>query len=257
MKECKNKLLFGLLLLCASVIVYIIHLAIFEDLHHILVFAIEDLAFVFIEVLLVSLIIEGFLERREKQRLMEKLNMLIGLFFSQLGLKLLRSFVIADENVVNIKKHVFITDEWKESDFKKTTDRILKYDYSISIDKINLEELKIFLNYQRDFLIRIMQNPSLLEHETFTELLSAVFHLQEELNFRTNVSSISDENKEHIKNDIIRVYKLLAYEWIIYMKYLKEEYPFMFVTAKMNNPYNDDNNISDNRINNCINYNKE
>jgi hypothetical protein len=34
----------------------------------------------------------------------------------------------------------------------------------------------MFLLEERDFLLRLLENPTLLEHESFTDLLRAVFH---------------------------------------------------------------------------------
>ena len=45
----------GVSLLAASVAVYYIHYLIFDDAHHIFIYMVGDLAFVFIEVLLVKL----------------------------------------------------------------------------------------------------------------------------------------------------------------------------------------------------------
>ncbi|MTI71495.1 MAG: hypothetical protein FH751_14710 [Firmicutes bacterium] len=237
MKKYRGKILLGLSLILLSLIIYIAHYYVFKDLHHILIFSFEHIAFIPIEVLLVTLIIEGFIEKREHIHIMEKLNTLIGLFFSQLGLDCLKNFVNADFGVEKISKEVIITNEWTEKDFKKITKKIQSYEYNIDINKIDLQKLKDFLNSRRSFLMRMMQNSNLLEHETFTELLKAVFHLQEELNFRIDVTEIKQKDKDHLEGDIKRVYELLAYEWIIYMKYLKEEYPYMFVTAMIHNPY--------------------
>jgi len=44
-----------------------------------------DVAFVPIEVLLVTLIIHRLLSEREKRTRLEKLNMVIGAFFSEMG----------------------------------------------------------------------------------------------------------------------------------------------------------------------------
>lgn len=55
----------------------------FRDPHHIFLYLIGDIAFVFIEVLLVTLIIHQLLSRREKQAMLKKLNMVIGAFFSE------------------------------------------------------------------------------------------------------------------------------------------------------------------------------
>ena len=71
--------------LVVSAIAYFIHYLIFRDVHHIFIYMIGDLAFVPLEVLLVVLIIERVLVRREKQAKLQKLNMVVGAFFTEVG----------------------------------------------------------------------------------------------------------------------------------------------------------------------------
>ena len=78
MKLFNHYTLFGILLILLSVIFYVIHYVIFRDPHHIFIYLIGDIAFVFFEVLLVTLIIEKLLRERERQNRLEKLNMVIG-----------------------------------------------------------------------------------------------------------------------------------------------------------------------------------
>ena len=85
-------MLFGLLLILLSILFYSLHYAIFRDLHHIFLYLIGDIAFVFIEVLIVTLILHHILSEREKQAMLKKLNMVIGAFFSEVGTPLLKFF---------------------------------------------------------------------------------------------------------------------------------------------------------------------
>jgi len=77
----------------------------------------------------------------------------------------------------------------------------------------------------------------LLEHETFTELLRAVFHLTEELEQRNDLRHLSRADYEHLELDTERAYKLLIYEWLQYMEYLMNEYPYLFSLALRTNPF--------------------
>ena len=79
----------GISLLVLSVFFYCLHYLIFRDLHHIFLYLVGDVAFVFIQVLLVTLVIHGVLEKREKKARLEKVNMVIGAFFSEVGTRLL------------------------------------------------------------------------------------------------------------------------------------------------------------------------
>jgi hypothetical protein len=68
--------------LVLSAIAYFIHYLIFRDVHHIFIYMVGDLAFLPLEVLLVVLIIERVLARREKNAKLQKLNMVVGALFS-------------------------------------------------------------------------------------------------------------------------------------------------------------------------------
>jgi len=72
-------------LVALSLAMFTAHYLIFQDAHHQFIFFISDIAFIPIEELIVTLIIDQMLESREKQRWMEKLNMVIGTFFSTIG----------------------------------------------------------------------------------------------------------------------------------------------------------------------------
>jgi len=75
----------GIILIVLSAAVYVVHYIIFRDAHHIFIYLIGDIAFVFFEVLLVSLIIHHLLNEWEKKSHLKKLNMLIETFFSEFG----------------------------------------------------------------------------------------------------------------------------------------------------------------------------
>ena len=77
-----HKVLFGLLLILLSVFVCAIHYIIFRDAHHMFLYMVGDVAFVFVEVLLVTLILHQILSERDKRSMLKKLNMVIGAFFS-------------------------------------------------------------------------------------------------------------------------------------------------------------------------------
>ena len=84
-----QRIVFGVLLILLSVFFYAIHYVIFRDAHHIFLYLIGDIAFVFIEVLMVTLIIHHLLNEWEKKSHLKKLNMVIEVFFSEFGKHLL------------------------------------------------------------------------------------------------------------------------------------------------------------------------
>jgi hypothetical protein len=181
---------------------------------------------------------EIMLSRREKLTRMKKLNMVIGVFFSEVGTKLIQIFVDSDPRSEEIRKGLNITEKWTHQDFQNVSEHLKKFQYDIEISKSELGSLKEFLLRRRDFLVRLLENPSLLEHESFTDLLRAVFHLTEELAHRQDPTQLPESDQRHIAGDMIRVYHLLVREWLSYMEYLKGNYPYLFSLAMRTNPFN-------------------
>lgn len=181
---------------------------------------------------------EVILSRREKWVRMKKLNILIGVFFSQVGNHLIRLFIDVDPNAEEIRKGLKIDDHWSSKDFQHVSRHLRRFQYRVEISKPQLEFLKGFLTSQRDFLTRLLENPILMEHESFTDLLQAVFHLTEELAYRQDLGQLPENDRNHLKGDMLRIYHLLVQEWIVYMEYLKENYPYLFSLAMRINPFN-------------------
>lgn len=82
-------------------------------------------------------------------------------------------------------------------------------------------------------------NPNLLEHDTFTDMLWALYHLVDEISNRQDIQALPKTDIDHLKGDIVRIYNLLAYEWVIYMKHLKSRYPYLWSLAIRKNPFSD------------------
>lgn len=131
MKRLSWEVRLGLFLTVLSVVIYLIHYMIFRDPHHIFIYMTGDIAFLPIEVLLVVLIIERLLNEREKQERLEKLNMIIGAFFSEVGTKLLAYLSDFDPKLDEIRKDLIITDEWSDQEFLSVSRRLKNYDYEV------------------------------------------------------------------------------------------------------------------------------
>ena len=227
----------GASLITLSVVVYFIHYLIFRDAQHIFMYLIGDIAFVFIEVLLVTLVIHKVLAVREKKSMLNKLNMVIGAFYSEVGNKLMKLFCAFDPCSCDIAKELIVRKEWSDKQFDDMRKNVAFYTCSIECKTGDLDAVKNFLIAKRDFLLRLLENPNLLEHETFTDLLWAVFHLTEELENRADFKDLPKSDHEHIAGDIKRAYAILIAEWLAYMKHLNSNYPYLFSLAMRTNPF--------------------
>jgi len=237
MKKKRWMLILAILLLTLSALMYFSHYLVFRDAHHIFIYLIGDIAFVPVEVLLVTLILHKLLEVREKKAMLEKLNMVIGLFFSEVGVRLLTFYPDFDKEAEKLCESFTVKAHWNEKSIKKAKKSIKRFSFHVNSKKGPLRELKSFLITKRNFLMSILENPNILEHEGFTDLLWAVFHLCEELSYRKDISNLKQKDLEHVSGDIKRVYKYLFLEWLDYMMHLKKNYPYLFSLALRTNPF--------------------
>ena len=238
MKRLNWKAMLVVTLLMLSTSFYFLHYLIFRDAHHIFIYLIGDIGFVFIEVLLVTLLIHRVLERREKKARLEKLNMIIGAFFSEVGIELLNIISKWDPEIEKIQQELFIDDGAEKKKFEIICKYLRQRKYKIEDNNLDFDTLKVFLISKRDFLLRLLVNPNLLEHESFTLVLWAVFHLTEELEARESFDNLSSEDSKHLIIDMNRVYGKLSLQWLNYMEHLKSSYPFLFSLSLRKNPFN-------------------
>jgi len=222
----------------ASASIYFIHYLIFRDAHHIFIYMIGDLGFLFLDVMLVVIVIEQLLNQREKRNRLDKLNMLISAFFSEVGNGFLQHLANLIENKEAFRDRVLFNPVWQKRDFRHAAQAIKSLPVVISFEPEKLEHLRHFLLPKRDFLLSLLANPSLLEHESFTNLLWAIFHLAEELALRPEeMDDLPPADLSHLNNDAGRVVTLLLEAWLNYAAHLKERYPFLFSLIVRINPF--------------------
>jgi len=237
MKQSPWQVILAITLMAAASLLYYLQIAIFHAERDTFFYLFQDLAFVPIQVLLVTFIVDRFLRIRERMALLKKLNMVIGAFFSEVGTKLLKYFVVFDADAGSLGAKLIVTGEWSDEQFDSAIRDLKTHRVAMDCTRGNLAELKQFVTTRRGFLLRLLENQNLLEHETFTELLWAVFHLTEELDSRPDVRSLLRPDCDHIAGDIKRAYVILLIEWLSYMRHLKNEYPYLFSLAVRTNPF--------------------
>jgi hypothetical protein len=237
MKRIGWQVALGIGLVLLSAVLYTFHYTVFHDKHHIFIYLVGDVAFVPIEVLLVTLIIHRVLTYREKRARLQKLNMVIGTFFSEAGTHLLTVFSDHDPDLDSIRKDLLVTGEWDDQKFDEAWKELRTYTYKIDMARVNLGELRDYLKSKRAFLVRLLENPMLLDNESFTGLLRAVFHLTEELESRPDFRTLPETDVDHLAGDIHRAYYNLVMQWLLYMKYLKTTHPYLFSLAMRTNPF--------------------
>jgi hypothetical protein len=195
-----------------------------------------NLAFLPIYVLFVTLMIERVFRERERLLIRQKLNMVIGVFFSEMGTELVRNLSDFLPAAADLTCRLKVTPHWSESEFRDAASFLARFNLQVDSRMGDLDYLRHFLMGKREFMLRLLENPNLLEHDEFTDLLWAITHLLQEMEARRNLAELPEADRDHLSGDIKRAYSYLLREWLVYMKHLKLDYPYLFSLAVRMNP---------------------
>ncbi|KQC05668.1 MAG: hypothetical protein APR53_06975 [Methanoculleus sp. SDB] len=227
----------GIFLVAISAAIYTIKFIFLGDPENTYYYVFNALGFLPINVLLVTIVLNSLLSIRSRREKLQKLNMVIGTFFSEVGTGLLTVLSEYDPCSSDIREKLVVQSDWVQQEFDRVNECLTVHPYEIDITRVRLQEMKDYLQEKRNFLLRLLENPVLLEHESFTELLRAVFHLTEELERRDTLAGLPESDYAHLSGDITRVYGLLVRQWVDYMHHLKDNYPYLFSLAMRTNPF--------------------
>ena len=86
-------------------------------------------------------------------------------------------------------------------------------------------------------MLGMLGNSNPLEHDSFTDMLWAVFHVADELQSRGNLRNLAQDDINHLSYDLLRAYSAMVLEWINYIYYLHDEYPFLYTLAIKKSPF--------------------
>ena len=234
----KDRIVWGMLL--ASLVLYLIDYYLFPRAEEIGFSFMSNVAFLPVYVLLVTLMVERVLREREREVMLQKMNMVIGLFFSEIGNRLLRDLLGFLPDGSAVSQQLRPTPHWTDSEFKAARSCLDGTRIRLDSRAGDLDSLKEFLSGQKGVMLSLMENPNLLEHEAFTDLLWAVFHLIEELQARHSLQGLPESDLVHLSGDLERVLNHLLQQWLSYMAHLRIEYPYLYSLAVRMNPMNPD-----------------
>lgn len=172
----------------------------------------------------------------ETRKKIKKINVIISTFFVESGIAVISTISKFNRNNDVFCGQVKIKEMDRMKDYKLIKE-VKEFQFDIYADPVKLDELHSILKIYKDSMLNMLTNPNLLEHDSFTDMLWAVFHVTDELQTRREFDKLDKSDIEHLSNDILRAYTALIVEWINYMSYLQKEYPFLFTLALKKNPF--------------------
>ncbi len=227
--------LIGIVLL-PSAVLYLLHYVIFRDVRNVAFYTVMDLAFLPIQAILVSTVLEAFISRHEAAGRIKKLGMVSGAFFSEVGDGLLGLLSAREDSIEKRRKMLAVGSTWSKGDFESAAKASGKLAIGFTLNANDFSELSAYLGSRRDFLLRLLENPLLLDHEFLTDALMAVFHAHDELRQRTDFENLPASDTTHLTKDLERAYASLIDARLMYLAALKSGYPFLFSLALRSDP---------------------
>ena len=244
-KRLSWKAKFSILMVILIIIIYGSNYLVLGDAEHIISYIWTHLGFIPVDILIVAFLLDEIIERKEKEAMLEKLDMLMSTFFSELGNDLIGQLSAVNKYDADTQTLKSIKN-WDEKDFDAKLDELKNASIDFQADiapeerEEFLENLRTLLVGKREFIINLINNPNLLEKEEFTGLINAILHLDEELEHRTNLALVNDADFGHLNGDMQRVYNKLVYEWVYYLRYLYKHHPYMIALIIRTNPFDED-----------------
>lgn len=230
-------LAFAVVLVVAAAVILSLQYLVFRDGRTLLFYLFMDIGFLPLEALIVGLVIERFIDVREKQEVAHKLNMVMGAFFSELGTPLISELLPSIQNMSEIREQLRLKASWKKDDFTRASQFARGFKSDVDLQQIDLDALRAHLVSRRQFMLRLLENPNLMEHDRFTDLLWSVLHVQEELEARDSLQELRQADETHLEGDVLRAFDHLLAEWILYVNHLKEDYPYLFSLVVRMHPF--------------------
>ncbi|MDI6740183.1 MAG: hypothetical protein QME74_07450 [Candidatus Edwardsbacteria bacterium] len=135
----------------------------FHKPHDAFFYLLQDLAFVPVPALLVTLILNDPMVRREKKPPRRKMN-------SETGGELIAHLVRYNRGFAELQAAVKLDGSWESEDFRRARGKIAGIKHDIDARQADLESLKTFPLGKRAFVLSLLENQNLLERQRFTNL---------------------------------------------------------------------------------------
>jgi len=226
-----------LLLLISSVVIYGIQILMFHRVSETGFYFLQDMAFLPISVLLVTLGLNTVIVRQERKEKKEKVSVVINEFFAETGTELVIALRDHFNNLEEISPQLQLAADWQDKDFNASIDAISKYTFHAAIIEEELYHLRDTMTDKKGHLLRLFENANLMEQDRFTGMLWAVYHVYDELRSRESLSNLPATDIAHLNLDIQRAFQILLIEWIESMRILKKKYPYLYSLAVRKCPF--------------------
>lgn len=189
-----------------------------------------------LNLILMTFVFNKLIALHTKQSRLKKQEMLVNAFFSEFGNTLLKQIAKLDENRHELTACAGSTADW-EKDIEEIKEVFNSHRAKLIVTGDDFLKVMNALDSKHSFILTLLEHPALVQHERFTDLVWAMFHLEDELNHRPGFNALPKSDIAHLTGDIERVYTNLIIQWVDYMVYLRENYPYLYSLAIRTGPF--------------------
>ena len=238
MKKLKSDLSIITILIISFVLLFVLQILLFKDARSSAFYLLQDLAFLPLNILFVTFALNKILSNREKRERLEHVNIQISAFFSDIGMNAIDALNPYVRQIEKLRHLLDMNERWDERAYKSAADDAIKAaSWNAGLEPDSIRTLKASLIPVKPYLLSMFGNASLLEHDSFTDMLWAFYHLIDELENREDPFALPEADIAHLCGDMTRAYALILYEWVFYMQHLKNKYPYLWSLAIRKNPF--------------------
>ncbi|WP_054835427.1 hypothetical protein [Methanobrevibacter arboriphilus] len=146
------KIKLGIILLLTSIAMYCFAFFALNEHEKVIFYLVIDFAFMPLDVLVVVLVVEGIINKKEKENILEKLDMIMSVFFSEFGTEFLSKFINISNKNEKINKLLKDLNVWSDKEFNNFLKDLKKTDLEINLD-LDIDQRKEFLTDLKQLLV--------------------------------------------------------------------------------------------------------
>lgn len=226
----------ALLLLAISLTIFTIKTVTVGDIEGTRKFLFNAMGMLPLNLILMTFVFSKLIKLHTKESRLRKQKMLVNAFFSEFGNRLLKQIAQLDSNRSELTQCAGTGDQW-DGDIEKIREVFNNHSAKLVVSSENFTQVMNALDSKHSFILTLLEHPALVQHERFSNLVWALFHLEDELRHRPGFDNLPASDVAHLTGDIERVYTNLITQWVDYMVYLKENYPYLYSLAIRTGPF--------------------
>lgn len=225
------------LMIGISAATYALHYLIFRDFHHIAIFFVHDIAFLPLEALLVTLVFDKLLERSHANENHDKRSLIESVFFSESGCDMLQYLRSCDPDSAALRDRLALNADWKQRDFIAAAAFLKSYPFRLDPERLDFYGLHHHLSTRHSYFLKVIENPALMQHDDFTQLILSIYLLWEELECRDDLCCLPADDRARLCGLAETIYARLTDEWLDNAQSIRVHQPLRLNKIIQTNPF--------------------